>query len=762
MKKVGEKIFRKYIWFASCIVIFFTAFFSYQLTHTKFDYDFEKFYPIDDADTEFFLDFRKKFKSDNDFLLIAIERKEGVFNADFLSRVNSFSNTIEDIETVQYILTITNQEEHFIFSGGRTSSKAYINLNDFNSLRDSARIYKNVELVNTLISEDGKALGVYLRHDDFLSKKKSDALILAIEKVAEKYKFEKVRITGRTVGQKYYIDKMSIEMLIFFTLSAILINIFLLIAFRSVWGLIIPQVVIFLGMIWLIGGMTTIGEPINIILTVLPTIMFVVSMSDVIHLVSRYLDALRFEDNTFDAIITAIREVGLATLLTSVTTAIGFFSLYFVRVQPIQVFGLVMGIGVLLAFIITFLLLPVLFYLFPGPKYVRKKKDAHFWKKYLTRWFIISLRGRRKTLIISSLIIILSVIGTFQINSNNFLMDDLSPEESLKQDFNYMDEHFGGVRPFSMAITIKDTSVSVWDYEVLKELDTIQSFLEDSIGVEVRASLINALRLMNRGSHVGLSEYYSLPKKSKIKSLRRGLRIANKGEFIYSLIDSTELITQINGTLPDAGNDVISKKNHRFHAFIKSRPMNDIIDCRITGTAFLIDKNMSYLSESMVKGLALSILIVALIIGIIYRSVSIMIISLVPNVFPLIVMGGIMGFLGIELKTSTAIIFTIGFGIAVDDTIHFLGKFKYELLKGKGKLYALKRTYLTTGKAMILTTLILCAGFVLLVMSSFMGTFYLGFLLSITLFVALIADLTLLPVLLLLFYKPRKSKQISK
>ena len=190
--------------------------------------------------------------------------------------------------------------------------------------------------------------------------------------------------------------------------------------------------------------------------------------------------------------------------------------------------------------------------------------------------------------------------------------------------------------------------------------------------------------------------------------------------------------------------------------------MNDIIDCRITGTAFLIDKNMSYLSESMVKGLALSILIVALIIGIIYRSVSIMIISLVPNVFPLIVMGGIMGFLGIELKTSTAIIFTIGFGIAVDDTIHFLGKFKYELLKGKGKLYALKRTYLTTGKAMILTTLILCAGFVLLVMSSFMGTFYLGFLLSITLFVALIADLTLLPVLLLLFYKPRKSKQISK
>ena len=157
-------------------------------------------------------------------------------------------------------------------------------------------------------------------------------------------------------------------------------------------------------------------------------------------------------------------------------------------------------------------------------------------------------------------------------------------------------------------------------------------------------------------------------------------------------------------------------------------------------------------------GLALSILVVALIIGLIYRSVPILIISIVPNVLPLIFIAGIMGFTGIELKTTTAIIFTIAFGIAVDDTIHFLGKFKYELMKGHSKLYALKRSYLTTGKAMILTTLILCAGFLLLVFSSFLGTFYMGLMLCITLFVALVADLTILPVLLLVFYNPKKKK----
>jgi len=192
---------------------------------------------------------------------------------------------------------------------------------------------------------------------------------------------------------------------------------------------------------------------------------------------------------------------------------------------------------------------------------------------------------------------------------------------------------------------------------------------------------------------------------------------------------------------------------------LAEKEKSGIANYTITGTAHLFDKNLGYLSISLVKGLAISILIVALLIGLIYRSWRILIISIIPNVFPLLVIAGLMGYFGIELKTSTAIIFTIAFGIAVDDTIHFLGKFKYELMQGKSHLYALKRSYMTTGKAMILTTLILCAGFLLLICSSFLGTYYMGVMLCITLFVALIADLTLLPVLLLLFYKPTRRER---
>lgn len=755
---VGESTFKKYIWFVLAGFLGLTIFFGYQATRLSFDYDFEKFYPLNDQETEFFLDYREKFQSDNDFLLIGIERKEGIFDMNFLREVDKFTKKVEKLDDVTFVMSVTNQEEHFIYRTG-SSSRPYINFEDPDLKRDSAIIFKNKEMINGLVAKDAKSLCIYLRHTDFLSKEKSDNLVAGIQELGEKFPFERVRISGRTIGQKFYIDKMMTEMPIFIGLSAVLVVLFLIIAFRSIWGVLVPQVVIFAGMVWLIGAMGLFNEPMNIIMVTMPSIMFVVSMSDVIHLVSRYLDALRTGITPFQAIKLAVREVGLATLLTSITTAIGFFTLVFVRVQPIQVFGVVMGIGVLLAFVLTFLMLPVMFYLFPGPKYVREKKKDHFWRARLSAWFIATMRRPVRVLIISIGIIVLSIVGMLRIEANNFLMDDIHPEAELKQDFDYLDEHYGGVRPFELAVTVKDTSRTVWDPEILSCLDTVEQYLESDYGVTIKNSVVSAMKILHRGSYSGMTEYYRLPeKRSKRKRIRQILRTAGKGELIKTMMDSTMRLTRISGALADLGNIAVQEKNKKLFKFLDTKTLDGTLEYQVTGTAHLIDKNMSYLSSSMVKGLSLSILIVALIMGLIYRSFTVLLISIVPNIVPLLLIAGVMGFVGVELKTSTAIIFTIAFGIAVDDTIHLLGKFKYELMKGRSKMYALKRSYMTTGKAMILTTLILCSGFCLLVLSSFMGTFYLGIMLCITLFAALIADLTLLPVLLLLFYKPRKPK----
>jgi len=757
LKNVGEKDFKKYARLVLIGLLLSTVFFVYQASTVGLDYDFEKFYPTSDPETEFFLEYRKKFQSDNDFLLVGIERKDGVFDKKFLKKVDNFVEDLSKLDHVDSVASITNQRELFIRS--TVTSRPLIDLENVDLKRDSTNIYSKPELINSFIAEDAKSICLFIKHEDYLSKKKSDQLIDYLESSAERYNFEKIRIAGRTIGQKYYIDKMSVEMLLFIALSAILIIVFLVVAFRSVWGVLIPQIVIFSGMIWLIGVMGLFNQPINIILTVLPSVMFVVSMSDVIHLVSRYLDALRTEDVPLTAIKVAVREVGLATLLTSVTTSIGFFSLVFVRVEPIQVFGMVMGVGVLIAFVLTFITLPAVFIFFPGPKFVREKKKDHFWRKHLEKWFLVIVKRKSRIIIISVGVLAVSVYGMLQIRTNNLLMDDMSENEPIKQDFDYLDDHYGGVRPFELAITIKDTSLNVWDKDFLRTLDTVENYLLNDYGLTIKNSLVTAIKIGHRSMYSGLPEYYTLPSQSKKwRDLKRGLT-SERAEGLYRLmVDSTGQLTRISGTIPDLGNIPVTKMDKDLRKYLESKTLNGAVEYKITGTAHLIDKNLSYLSTSLVKGLLVSIVIVALIMGLIYRSLSILLISIVPNIIPLVVIAGVMGYVGVELKISTAIIFTIAFGIAVDDTIHLLGKFKYELLKGRSKVYALKRSYMTTGKAMILTTFILCAGFALLIFSSFLGTFYLGVMLCIALFVALIADLTLLPVLILLFYKPRKKK----
>jgi predicted RND superfamily exporter protein len=757
LKKIDDKWFRKYARLTLIGLLLATVFFIYQASKVGFDYDFEKFYPTSDSETEFFFEFRDKFQSDNDFLLISIENKTGVFDLKFLKKVDRFTQEISKLKYIDSVSSITNQKEYFI--GLVTTNKQLIDFKNVDLKRDSIRIYSKPELINSFIAKDGKSVCIFVKHQDFLARKYSGGLLDKMEAMSDKYGFNKTRIVGRIIGQKYYIKKMMGEMVFFVALSAILIVIFLFIAFRSVWGILIPQFVILGGMIWLIGTMSLFDQPINIILTVLPSVMFVVSMSDTIHLVSRYLDALRTEESTLDAIKMAVREVGMATLLTSITTSIGFFSLVFVRVEPIQVFGVVMGIGVLIAFILTFVTLPALFYFFPGPKYVRKKKQDHFWRKRLEKWFIIVLKRKRLILGISAAIVAISVYGLLQIKTNNLLMDDLDKSDPLKQDFNYLDAHYGGVRPVELAVTIKSGSIDVWDKDVLQTLDTVQTYLIDKYGLSVKSSLVSGIKIVHRSMFSGLPEYYTLPtQKTKWRDIKR-IITAPRVEHVYRmLVDSTRQTTRISGTIPDLGNSTVTKMDKDLRKFLESKTMNGVIDYEVTGTAHLIDKNLSYLSTSLVKGLLVSILIVALLMGLIYRSVGMLLISLIPNLIPLVVIAGVMGFVGVELKISTAIIFTIAFGIAVDDTIHFLGKFKFELMKGRTKVYALKRSYMTTGKAMILTTFILCSGFALLGFSSFLGTFYLGILICIALFVALIADLTLLPVLILLFYKPKKKR----
>jgi predicted RND superfamily exporter protein len=753
LNKLSEYRFKQLARLGLICVTVITVFFVYQMQHLRVDYDFEKFFPRDDPETDFFYSYRDKFESDNDFLLIAIENEAGIYDFDFLERVRKYQIRLNRLRDIRFTKSIVSESE--ILSYGVISTKRpFINFKDRDLERDKKLLEKNKEMFETFLAKDGKSLCIFLRHEDFLSLERTEGLLAYMKRAAKPFEFDQIRIAGRIIGQSFYIEKMGYEMKLFVALSFVLVVFFLLFTFKSFWGVMLPLIVLLGSMIWIIGFMGWYGEPVSVVMTTLPSIMFVVAMSDVIHLVTRYLDVLRNGRSKFISISQAIKEVGMATFLTSLTTSIGFFTLLFISVQPLQVFGLIAGVGVMIAFVLTFVLLPIIIYFLPNPRRLQESRKDPFWKKRLHNWFIIVLRKRRLILFIGLAFMVLSAVGASQIKVNNYLMDELSEDEPMKQNFNFLDENYGGVRPLEIAVTITDSSAQLWDLGVIKRIEKIENYIEKEYGARVKMSLVKSLKIMNRSMHGGQADYFKLPERSKdLRRMRQGLRMADKGQLYHLMVDSAERLIRISGAMPDWGSAVTFKKNKKFDKFLAVELNDSPISCRLTGTAHLFDKNISYLSTSMVKGLSLSILIVALIMGLLYRSFRMVFISIVPNLLPLLFIGGLMGFIGVELKTSTAIIFTIAFGIAVDDTIHFLGKFKYELMKGRSVIYALKRAYMVTGKAMIITTFVLCAGFMMLMISSFQGTFMMGMLLCITLFVALIADLTLLPVLLFLFVK---------
>jgi len=728
----------------------------YFMTQLTFDYDFEKFFPQNNPNTAYFEEHRKTFESDNDFVLIGIYNEKGIFQKDFLQQLDALTESLNKVQRITNVQSPTNLRFNMVEPLFRTVTKVpYIHVNDPERYyNDSIRIYKSEELIGNHFSADGKAVGFVLKTTEYLSKEDCDSLTAAIESAVSNFEFDQVHYAGRVFGQSYYVDLMKNEFGMFLGLSFMLVILFLWIAFRSFWGVIVPLTAVVLTNIWILGFMGMTGKPVDLMLTIMPTIMFVVGMSDVVHIYSKYIEELRAGKEKIAAIKVAFKEVGMATFLTSLTTAIGFITLISSGVLPIMDFGIYTAVGVFMAFIIAFGLLPAVFVLIKEPKIAKRKtSDKLFWDRILRVLFIKVMRNRKLILGISAVAVLLCVFGIKEVKVDNKVLEGLRDDDPLKIEFAFFDSTFSGARPYELALVLQDSNKSIFDHDVITKTYEIEQFLKQNYNIGVIGSPVLAVKKVHQTLKENSFNYYSIPEDSAYynKVLLPKVKKMFKDK-LSMVVTPDERVQRLSSNMSDVGAYEVRKLNARWDSFFYANNYDAVFEYHITGTAHLIDLNNEYLSENMLFGLLIAFGVIALIVGFMYRSLPMVLISLVPNTLPLIVVGGLMGLTGIDLKVSTSIIFTIVFGIAVDDTIHFMSKLKLELSKGKSLLYAMKRTYLSTGKAIVITSIILCGGFLLLIFSNFMGTFYIGFLLSSALALAVIADLLLLPVLISYFF----------
>lgn len=733
----------------------FTLLAFYLVSQLEFDYDFEKFFPKGDPESDFYFDFRENFGTDNDFLLIALENNEGIFQQEFLLAADSLTNRLRALPCVETVVSPTQFPDHRL-AYGMVVKKDLIRINQPETYpQDSARVYSLPGIQGAMVSGDGTAMCIQVLHKQFLSKVGCDSLAHSVQGLLDEFEFDGEHAMGRSIGQGVYVEMMAREMILFIGLSMVLIVVFLVIAFRSAWGVWVPLSVVLLSIAWTMGITKLMGNGIDLMMAILPTILFVVGMSDVVHILNRYFEELRSGMQKLPALKVAFREVGMATFLTSATTSIGFLTLLTSTIEPIRNFGVYTAIGVFVAYVLAYTMLPAVLFLSKPPDVAKQPAFKDFWTRQMRKWLRFTLRFKPAILIGSLGIVALGLWGMSKVYVDNYMVEDLREDHFLKQEFKFMQDKFAGVRPFELALRFDTAKTDPLDAAFLKEVERVDTYLEQTYGVGNLLSVARLLQYAHQAKNNGNLEYFYVPETQRsVNQLLRFMEREQEGVAPLSyLIDFEKGYARVRGQVPDAGRKIYEAKNEALHTFLAQEMPDAPFTAKVTGTAHLIDVNNDTLSVNMIKGLGIAFVVIALIVGIMFRSLTMVLISLVPNVLPLLMVAALMGFCGIYLKVSTSIIFTIAFGIAVDDTIHFLSKFRLQLAKGRRWEYALKRTYLSTGKAIVVTTLMLCAGFITLIFSDFLGTFYIGLLISLTLFFAVVSDLFLLPVLIILTKK---------
>ncbi len=724
-------------------------FFGWQLRNLTFDFDFESFFPNDHPDLTFFNDFKSAYQYDNDFLFIAIENEPTVFDSTFLVKFHQVQERLAALPGTETIVSPTTFSVPVKTPVGVSRIRT-LHTDDGDRLKlDSLRIVNATPTEQSFFSRDMKAIGLHLQHRHFDSVEEADTYVDKVYDILSAFQDDQVHIAGRLPVQKDFIALIQSDFAFFIIVGLLIIIVILALQFRTFSGVIIPLMIIVWSTVITLGFIIWIGDQLNILSVLIPTIIAFVSLSDVIHFLTKYESLIQYDVPIKEALLTTIKEIGLATFLTSFTTTIGFLSLISIQVMPIQTLGIYTGLGVMLAYLITMILIPARIHFF-SKSVIRNAGSGKTWLSFSHGFFKYAIRHQRVIITSALFFILLSVFGIAQLQINAELLDDLPDHHRARKNFEYFDQQFSGTKPWQLALITPDSGKSVYTLNTLREIERIENYLIREYPIKNIISPIQKVKFLNMAYEGGLMSNYKLPEnEEKLKKLLRFEQRLNISD--QPLID-THGFSRISGYITEIGSRATQQKDAALLRFIEAEIDPKILKTRITGTTYLIDKSHEFLSVNLFWGIGIAFGVVALIVFILFRSVTLVFVTLIPNVLPVLGIAALIGFMGIPIKLSTSIIFTISFGIAVDDTIHFISKFKIEVNKGLSVLRALKSTFQTTGKAMIITTFVLCAGFALFCFSSFGATFYLGVFICATLIFALLTDLLLLPVLLHIFY----------
>ncbi len=755
------------------ILIAITAFMAFQAPKVELSYEYAPLLPKKDAVYQENQEFIKKFGASSDVMVIGIQ-KDDFFSIDHFSRWVALSKELMTVDGVEGTLSVSNAYDLV-----KNSEEGKFQLKPIfpDAVQNQEQLDSLVSKLKGLPFYDGQLYNpetnTYLMAITVSKAKmatpKRVEMVESIVEVCEKYSSDtqqELHYSGIPYIRVIQSQKVKNEFS-YFTLAALAIVILILfLIFRSFKLVFFPVIVVIIAVVWTVGLMATLGFKITLLTGMIPPLLIVIGIPNCIFLVNKYQAEFRKHGNKVKALQRTIMKIGNATFLSNLTTAAGFATFLITSSDILRQFGLIASVNIMAVFVTSLIIIPTAFSFLAPPK---EKDTRHledgFINKVTEKLVFITAYHRKYVYTAFTLIVLGSIYGISMMKSTGYMVDDIPEKDPIYVDLKFFESNFHGLMPLEVTIDTRKPN-GIMRMSNLAKIEELNEELKPFTDLSPSLSVVNLLKFAKQSFYNGDPQYYNMPSSNELSFIYKYIdQVGNSNSIgeVKSFIDSTKQATRISFRVKDVG----TVKMEELLANIKQKTDTifpaDKYTVHITGASVVSLKGTEYLITNLFQSLGLAVLLIALFMALMFNSRRMVLLALVPNLIPLLFTAAIMGYFNIPIKASTILVFSIAFGISVDNTIHFLTKYRQELKLtawsiGESVQLALREI----GVSMIYNSSVLFFGFGIFSFSSFGGTVALGILVSLTLLVALISNLVLLPSLLMWLQRRATTKYFQE
>ena len=754
-------------------LIFTTYFFTTHWDKIRFTYTEANLLPDTHPENIKYRAFTEKFGEEGNLIVISV-KDSTLFTIEKLNAWNNLSNSFKGHSDVSTVISFGDLQK---LKKDKDSRQFYIEpfIKDSISSNEEVENLK-YEIFNRtpfydkfLINSESKAVrtAINLKSEvvNTVQREKfvNEVLLPRVSTFEKDYNID-VRISGMPYVRTKYSETIKKELGKFIFLAIIVTSFIFFFFFRSVRATGISIFTVCIGVMWTLGIVGILEYELTVLTAIIPPLIIVIGMPNCIFLINKYQHELNKHGIKSLSLQKVITKIGNATLMTNVTTASGFATFISTDSKLLNEFGVVASLSILSIFILCLLIIPIVYSFLPVPD---KKHLEHQNKKWITsllNWMVGVVKNKKiEVYVISVIMLALSIIGIYKIEISGSFIDDMPRNTEFFEDILYYEDEFNGILPLEIYIDSKRKK-AITRLSTIKKMKVVEDIISKFPELSRPISLVSLVKYSKQAFYNGNPKYFQVPtaqENSFILSYAKNS--SSEVDLLKNFVDSTGQYTRITTFMKDMKIERMERIEEELNAEIQKVMPSERFEVFLTGKAYLFQKGTYFLVDNLVASLGLAVVLISLFMAYLFRNFRMIIISLIPNLLPLLITAGLMGYIGIPIKPSTILIFSIAFGISVDDTIHFLAKYRQELQENKWQIKkSVYNSVRETGLSMFYTSIVLFFGFSVFIVSNFGGTVALGALVSGTLLLAMLSNLLLLPSLLLTLERSIANEKVLK